>query len=103
MVVSTESSELIALQEAVKVAAGQSNLARMIEASQAAVWKMLHKARRASAQYVIQIERHTGVSRHRLRPDLYPVEIASPAGRTVGAGAPVGYSDRSPLSEGLSR
>lgn len=34
--------------------------------------------KRVPAERVLDIERITGVSRHELRPDLYPVETAAP-------------------------
>ena len=68
--------ELDSLEEAIRVAGSQSELARQIGVAQASVWKMLHKAHRASAEFVLKIEAATGVSRHNLRPDLYPLEDA---------------------------
>jgi|LUMV01.1.fsa_nt_gb DNA-binding transcriptional regulator YdaS (Cro superfamily) len=74
--------ELDSLNEAVRIAGSQSELARQIGVAQASVWKMLHKAHRASAEFVLKIEAATGVSRHDLRPDLYPREDA-PAPQAV--------------------
>lgn len=68
--------ELDSLEEAIRVAGSQSELARQIGVAQASVWKMLHKAHRASAEFVLKIEAATGVSRHDLRPDLYPRDNA---------------------------
>ena len=66
--------ELDSLEEAIRIAGSQSELARQIGVAQASVWKMLHKAQRASAEFVLKIEGATGISRHDLRPDLYPRE-----------------------------
>jgi len=74
--------ELDSLEEAIRVAGSQSELARQIGVAQASVWKMLHKAHRASAEFVLKIEAATGVSRHDLRPDLYPRED-TPAAQAV--------------------
>ncbi|WP_443749687.1 transcriptional regulator [Asticcacaulis solisilvae] len=49
----------------------QSELARICGCSQTAVWKML-QAKRMSHKYVLAVETATGVSRHDLRPDIYP-------------------------------
>ena len=51
---------------------------------------MLNRARRASAEYVLAIEAATGVSRHDLRPDLYPREDA--AGETGSDNSPEGIA-----------
>ena len=60
-----------ALTAAMEKAGSQSALARICGCSQAAVWKMA-QARRLSVGYVLQVEKATGVSRHDLRPDIYP-------------------------------
>ena len=60
------------LQKAVAVAGSQSELARMCGISQPAVWKWLQSSKRVPAEYVLTIEAKTGVSRHHLRPDIYP-------------------------------
>lgn len=72
-----------ALQRAVDAAGGQAKLARMLNetaphkppVSQALIWDWLNRAERvATAERVLDIEKVTGVSRHELRPDLYPRE-----------------------------
>jgi DNA-binding transcriptional regulator YdaS (Cro superfamily) len=69
-----------ALQLAVDTAGGQSALARICSVSQTAVWKWLQSAKRLPAEYVLMVEAATGVSRHALRPDIYPLEtVALPA------------------------
>lgn len=70
----TNHLELDALNEAVRRAGSQSELARRIGVAQGSVWKMVNRAKRASADFVLKIEAATGVSRHDLRPDLYPRE-----------------------------
>lgn len=70
------------LEKAIQVAGGQSELARKCGASQQQISYWLHKAKkRVPAEYVIPIERATGgrVSRHELRPDLYPEETETAA------------------------
>jgi DNA-binding transcriptional regulator YdaS (Cro superfamily) len=63
---------LLALEEAVEKAGGQSRLARKIGAKQQNVWDWLNKSGVVSPRFVLAVERETGVPRHRLRPDLYP-------------------------------
>ena len=67
-----------ALERALKEAGGQSSLARICGVSQPTVWGWVNKRDGiVPAEYVLVIERETGVSRHDLRPDLYPREDPS--------------------------
>lgn len=75
-----------ALNEAVSKAGGQTALANAITAlikpnsedekpvKQGHVHKWLTRDHRCSPAHVLKVEKVTGVSRHRLRPDLYPKE-----------------------------
>lgn len=63
-----------ALEAAVAKAGSQSELARICGVSQTAVWKWLQSSKRMPAEYVRMAEAATGVSRHDLRPDIYPRE-----------------------------
>lgn len=74
-------SPLAALEEAVRRANGQAGLARKINdliedperhISQPNVWWWLHKSKKTPSGMVLLVERATGLSRHDLRPDLYP-------------------------------
>jgi len=47
--------------------------------SQTAVWKWLQSSKRLPAEYVLRVEAATAVSRHSLRPDIYPEDLP-PAG-----------------------
>lgn len=60
------------LSKAILAAGGQAGLARAIGVSQPSVWHWVHRSKRVPAEYVLAIEEKTGVSRHDLRPDLYP-------------------------------
>lgn len=60
-----------ALQKAIDAAGGQTALAKAIKKTQGHVSKWLERAY-IPAEAVLPIERATGVSRHELRPDLYP-------------------------------
>lgn len=62
----------IAIESAVAIAGSQSELARRIGVRQGYVWKWLRSGR-IPAERVIAIEAATGISRHELRPDIYPI------------------------------
>ena len=69
-----------ALELAIERAGGQSSLARRIGTTQGPLWYWLKKSKRGvPAEFVLPIERETGVSRGDLRPDLFPVEVAEEA------------------------
>jgi len=69
-----------ALREAVKRIGSQSATGRLLKVSQAAVWEWLRKDKVLPAEHVLTVEAHTGVSKHDLRPDVYPYEmLAAPA------------------------
>jgi len=65
-----------AISKAVEKAGSQAELARLLGVSSQAINKML-TAKRVPAERVLKIEEVTGVSRHELRPDLYPAESAA--------------------------
>lgn len=68
-------ASLEALKRACEVAGGQKSLADRIGTSQSQVWYWLARSKKGvPAEFVLPIERETGVSRHELRPDLYPAE-----------------------------
>jgi len=67
-----------ALTVAMERAGSQTALSRICGCSQPAVWKMLESSKRLSTQYVLLVEAATGVSRHDLRPDIYPHPIVQP-------------------------
>lgn len=69
--------EFEALREAAKRAGSQAKLGRICKrdgrpVTQPAVWRWLNKSRRLPAEHVLDVEAETGVSRHDLRPDIYP-------------------------------
>ena len=65
-----------ALKRAVKIAGGQKALASKLDCvSQQKISYWLNTAKKVQAEYVLAIEEITGVSRHELRPDLYPIEV----------------------------
>jgi len=66
-------TNLDALQKAIEIVGGQTNLAHHCKTSQQRVWNWLHRDKAVPAEYVIRIEIASGVKRHELRPDLYPL------------------------------
>lgn len=65
-----------AATKAAKAAGSQSELARRLGCTPQAVQKMCATGR-VPSERVLDIEKATGVSRHELRPDLYPKESAA--------------------------
>lgn len=72
---------LEALQKAVDLAGGQSELARRIggKVRQGHVYYWLNTMKKISHEHVLAAERAVNgqVTRHDLRPDIYPVEEAA--------------------------
>ena len=66
------------LERAVSIAGSETKLAEAIGTRQQYVNRAKRK-RLCPAEWVLPIERATGVSRHDLRPDLYPREDTVPA------------------------
>ena len=63
------------LQLALDKAGSQSRLAEICGVSQPTVWGWINRGRgMLPAEYVLKVEDATGLPRHELRPDLYPVE-----------------------------
>lgn len=65
-----------ALETAVEIAGGQTALGRLIDEDQKTIWAWLNKTKRVPAEAVIPIEKAVEgqVTRHELRPDIYPIE-----------------------------
>ena len=65
-----------ALKRACEIAGGQSSLAARIGTTQSQVWYWLTRSKKGvPGEFVLPIERETGVSRSALRPDLYPAAV----------------------------
>lgn len=68
------------LARAIEAAGGQVNLAKAIGTTQSNIWTWLNKSKRGTpGEWVMQIEAATGVSRHDLRPDIFPAPAAEQA------------------------
>ena len=74
---SNQLSPFQALQMAVQRAGGQAATSRICGVSQPAVWKWLQSGKRLPAEHVLAVEAETGVSKHLLRPDIYPLSLPS--------------------------
>lgn len=69
-----------ALKLAIERAGGQNSLARRIGTTQGPLWYWLNRSKRGvPAEFVLPIERETGVSRSELRPDLFPAALSEEA------------------------
>jgi DNA-binding transcriptional regulator YdaS (Cro superfamily) len=77
---SDRSAPVEALRRAVEAIGGQAATARLLGITQPAVSLWLSKGQVLPAEHVLTVERETGVSRHDLRPDIYPREAAPSAG-----------------------
>jgi DNA-binding transcriptional regulator YdaS (Cro superfamily) len=90
-----------ALKIAVEHLGSQAATARLLGVAQPSVWKWLQSGKRLPAEHVLTVERETGVSRHLLRPDIYPTDPSSdllPTDDTTGSvaiGTPTVACDRS--------
>ena len=60
------------LKEAIRIAGGQTALARLIGVQQGHIWNWLNRNKKVPASMVLKIEKAVGVSKHDLRPDIYP-------------------------------
>lgn len=52
----------------------QSEFARVVGCSQQMVSYWMKRGRPIAPEFAIPVEQATGISRHELRPDIYPVE-----------------------------
>lgn len=59
------------LQRAIAIAGGQTALARKLRVTQPCIAQWVRR-KRIPPERVLEVERETGVSRHDLRPDIYP-------------------------------
>ena len=62
-----------ALCAATEIAGGQTGLAKICGCSQPAVWKWLNQSKQLPPEFVLVVERETGVPKYYLRPDIYPI------------------------------
>lgn len=63
---------ILALQKAIEAVGSQAALAEKLGVGQTAISNWIRKTGRVPAERVLALEAISGVSRHDLRPDLYP-------------------------------
>lgn len=74
-----------ALKDAIAALGGtQAELARICKVSPTAVWKWVQSSKQLPAEFVLDVEAATGISRHRLRPDIYPADLPCSNERWLG-------------------
>lgn len=73
---------LVACRDA---AGSDSQMARDLGVPQSTMWRWLKSSKRLPAEYVLQAEGLYGVSRHYLRPDIYPREVVRRGRKAVRA------------------
>jgi DNA-binding transcriptional regulator YdaS (Cro superfamily) len=56
-------------------AGSDSQMARDLQVSQPKVWRWINQSKLLPAEYVLTAEDLYGVSRHHLRPDIYPASL----------------------------
>lgn len=108
---STTISPFEALQKALALAGTQMEFARICGVKQPTVSYWLKHRRPLAAQCVLRVEAATGISRHLLRPDIYPLEVphAPPAFHGIDRGeghvsfqnAPVLQPDAAPCASAM--
>jgi DNA-binding transcriptional regulator YdaS (Cro superfamily) len=84
-----EMSRYEALLLAVDILHSQQAMADLCEVSQPTVWRWLNQSKQLPAEHVLKVEAATSVSRHLLRPDIYPREIASLPASSVAEPTPL--------------
>jgi DNA-binding transcriptional regulator YdaS (Cro superfamily) len=78
---------ILALRKAIKLAGSQTKLAKAVGVEQTAVSNWLNRNKRVPAERVLLIEAATGVSRHELRPDIYPRDQAASSAQPLALSA----------------
>lgn len=71
-------------------------MARLLGLAQPSVWRWVKEGKSLPAEHVLKVEAATAVSRHDLRPDLYPRED-EPAHPPAGMNRPAGGSSSDAL------
>ncbi len=94
-------SSVQAFHRAIQTIGGQSAFGRLIGRPQSTVWEWVDRRKQIPAEFVLKVEAATGISRHELRPDIYPLELASGAPFPASAGDPfpVGRTPACPSAE----
>lgn len=72
------------LERAIASVGSQAAMGRLCGVSQPAVSLWVRRQKALPAEHVLKVEAATGISRHDLRPDLYPRDTTPPAQHPVG-------------------
>jgi len=75
------------LARAVRHLGSQSAFAELVGRHQSTIHDWLRDGKLLPAEHVFTVEAATGIARHELRPDIYPIESSAPAVGTGGAPA----------------
>jgi DNA-binding transcriptional regulator YdaS (Cro superfamily) len=70
------SSDFQALERAIAKMGSLAQMARLCGVSATAVWKWVQDKKPLPPKHVLRVEAATGISRHDLRPDIYPRDLA---------------------------
>ena len=73
-----------ALQRVIAAFGSQEAAAENLSVSQSTVSRWLNQSKQMPAEFVLRAEAATGVSRHHLRPDIYPVDMPDSPSRWSG-------------------
>jgi DNA-binding transcriptional regulator YdaS (Cro superfamily) len=96
---------LQARDRAIELLGSQGKLARLCGVSNTAVWKWVKSSKPIPAEHVLTVEAAVGVSRHVLRPDIYPIESSgcpsSPEAASAAVPKSAAAGDRSNSLEGV--
>lgn len=65
-------------------AGSDSQMARDLGVPQPKVWRWINQSKQMPAEFVLLSEQLYGVSRHSIRPDIYPVEMLEASSRWSG-------------------
>lgn len=89
---------IAAFADAIRVAGSQTAIAKICECTPGAISQLVIRGRPLSARFVLKVEAATGISRHELRPDIYPLELTSgtPVPASAGEPLPVGRTPACP-------
>lgn len=83
-------TQLKALEDAIERFGSQSAMARHLGVSQPSVSDWVRRMGRIPPEHVLAVEAATGISRHVLRPDIYPIEDTASPGPQPGVTSPAG-------------
>ncbi|WP_443026933.1 YdaS family helix-turn-helix protein [Sphingomonas sp. LB2R24] len=75
----------LALLAAISLAGSQGRLAEICGCTPPNIWQLVRRGSALPGRFVLAVEKGTGLSRHVLRPDLYPIEHTLCSMTTIAA------------------